>query len=410
MVGVLNNSVDGHRWFMSEIKRRVNRGEEENWLRKIAEAIGDRRIQDLVDIVAEMEMKYGWPTILRYLEQSMWESYFVPTAMGGPQIPIEPLKYREAIFALFSSSGIEPIPKKTSELLLELGHMTSFASAANQFGSSTLSYAIEQIELGDTMFFESLDGHISAELKSVLERRNSEAFAEAYITRNGKQLDLNQIWHTEKGRKVLAQLGVSRYIASSEHVIQDLQVLLPIALKDDDNKNGSHLFPSKPEYRKLLQAIIEQDVSTLCILGSRHAAPTLDFLLNKAVLGYEEKQTASNYQSFLSILKAHVLVRAPTSIDMLSLLSKRDDKRIVMPAILALQCFCDERAVYTLIDLICNSTDNETISTARSALEWLHSRCAVAEPLLFDALRSSCNHSEILRSLLKLRRWTSRTE
>ncbi len=408
MVGMENDSKDDQRWFMREARRRSFIKEDQTWLFRITDAIGDRRIQDLLDLVAETEIRYGWPTALIYLERAKNETYSVPAGIGGPRLSIEPLKYREALFALFSSSGVEPIATETSDLLAGLSSTISFASASNQFAASALSLARKQIESGDTIFFESVDGHSSAELESVLELKNHETLNKMTISKKEGHIDLLPLWHTDMGRKTLSQLGVGRYTTLDGDVLHDIQILLGVTIREDCTMEAKLPFPTHSDYRRLLQAIMDVDVQTLCSLGSKHAVHTLDFLLSKAISDYEEMPNTSNYQQYLYFLNAHVRVRAPGSVRTLQRILQMDDRRLSMPAICALQYFYDEQAVSTLIDIVCESRDDEAVSTAHAALKSMHSKSPVVEPLILETLDSSCRHAELLRTLLKMKRWTDR--
>ena len=74
--------------------RRCEEIEDNETTQLIANAIGDRRLKDLVDIIAQTETKYGWNTTAHYLIKSSDYQYPAPLGSGISRTNLEPLKYR----------------------------------------------------------------------------------------------------------------------------------------------------------------------------------------------------------------------------------------------------------------------------------------------------------------------------
>ena len=111
-------------------RKKLDEIQEAEIIQEITNAIGDRRIRDLVDIIAREEILKGWNTVVEFLMKSGQNEYPVPLGHDTLEIKVEPLKYREAIFEVFGCTGWEPVNKSTNKLLEETYIAVSGVDAA----------------------------------------------------------------------------------------------------------------------------------------------------------------------------------------------------------------------------------------------------------------------------------------
>ena len=127
-------------------KKRCAESEDSEIVGPIASAIGDRRLNDFVDIIAHNESEHGWSTTAQYLIKALDYHYPAPLGSGLSHTKIECLKFREMFFALLGCTGYEPIPEPTTTLVKELADEESSVRASQKL----TTIAKEQIEQQQT--------------------------------------------------------------------------------------------------------------------------------------------------------------------------------------------------------------------------------------------------------------------
>ena len=142
---------------LKAVKDRVRLSEEQQRVQMIADAIGERRERDLLDVLSSIEQDRGWPETVKHLLKAQNFSYTLPIGTGPLKTKVEALKYREIIFSVLGCRGLEPIPIDTEQLLTRMKDECSMVDASVSLRGFIESIARDQIKSGDTLFFDSND-------------------------------------------------------------------------------------------------------------------------------------------------------------------------------------------------------------------------------------------------------------
>ncbi len=393
---------------LKAVKRRIKESDERDRIRLITDIIGDRRDRDLVDVIAQIEQDEGWSSALEYLLKARGQKYSSPMTMGSNETELEELKYREVVFGLFSCSGLEPVPMDTSALLEELVSEDSLVDASRVLVTRLEHQAVNQIRNGDTLFFDfSGNISISQEAVELLQRIRSKEIQEISIDQDKSTININSLWHSELSRIALANLGIRGTRINSDTLDRVLSVIQePIASLEDltvssSSTEDTYAGPSNDEYRKMLTMIIQQDTDGLGRLGSKHAVPTLNTLLDEAISQYKDSQSTTGFKEILQYINAHIAVRTIDSMIVLEKTTKMTDTRIATMAIMAIANFYHESAVSTLVDILCTNKKREIIETTTRSIITVHKRCPEADHAIGVRLSGECTNRG---KLLKLQR------
>jgi len=398
------------RWFVKALRNKAIESEREQHVIQFADAIGERRSRDLLDIVATMESDEGWHVAVQYLIMAADAEYVTPASFGKIRTQVEPIKYREMVFDLLSASGLEPVKSDTVTLLRRLEKEESLATASQSFVAQAQELCLKQIGEGDTLFFDFLafPTQISEELAAQIESARLKEVTDLILRRHEDTIDVTSLWHSEYGRKALSELGVKTSATEDEFnmVLSVIQVSPTIkrgiqVFDDESTSLQENPTPSNSLYANLLQSMIKQDLDGLCTLASRHSVPTLIAMLEDSVGQYQESLSSENYRYMLECMNTHVAVRTLDSIMAFQKLVKLDDPRIVTPAINALGNFYNESSVLTLAETLCRRRDEWVVRSVLDALDNVFTKCPEAEPAIRRTLESDCVHSTPLKHFLR---------
>ena len=402
---------NSHDRIFRAVRERIQEADEQERIQMIANAIGDRRYRDLVDIVAKIEGEDGWSTVLEYLIESQHRKYISPLTIGQSKTTLEMLKFREMIFELFSCKGLEPVSIDTTDLLEELVDESSFVDASRVLFTKLEKLAKEQIQTGDTLFFDFFENtSISQELLNLVSQIRTENIQNVSLNRNGSQFNVESLWYCEHSRIVMSMLGVKGFIIDSDTLDSVLSVIqTPNSIKNKivdvssfrNLKESRWNRPTNSTYRKLLSHIVHQEVTELSLLGSRHAVPVLNTLLDQLSSAYKDSSFTINYKELLACINAHISVRNIDSILSLEKSSKMKNTRITTTAILAIGNFYHETSVNTLATLLCNKRSKEIQEAAAKAIENVYKKCPEADHVIADFLDGNCKNHGRLKKLYR---------
>lgn len=400
---------DGHSWILKASAERAKEAEDKERIQEISNTIAERRGRDLVDFLAVVEQKEGWSVALDCLRRAYREDYPIPMRPGGYHTPLEPMKYREMVFELFSCTGLEPVNCDTMTLLDELEDEESSASAASRFAQRTEELGEDQLSSGDTLFFDFPNASFSRSMTLLLEKaRSAEAKIINDLVTEGK-LDLGKLWLTETGRMVLSELGVKGLDSGQMRgdvffVIQTLQSRLVGEASEEPSLRfgcSENQKPSNEVFRSLLRSIIDQDGEVLRALGSRYSVPTLNAMLYASIASYQGAESSDAYRQLVQSTSNHVVVRALESVPTLGKLAREEDTRISSLAITALGSFYHESAASVLIDIICEAVSKELVGTSLSALCNIAKKCPEARQLISQTMHSERHNRGRLRNVYR---------
>lgn len=398
------------KWFLKASRERAELSARETTLTRLADAIGERRERDLLDIVATLEHESDWSTALRYIMDVADREYSVPASFGKAQTRIEPLKYREMVFALLSSSGLEPVEPTTASLLQMLESYSSLAEASQAFLTHLNELAMKQIESGDALFFD-LSNHPlqgSNEMIKLLESLRVKQIRSSILKRENGNVDITPLWFSEYGRTALAELGIKGQTTSNDQIDLVLSVIqvsptikrsIKIA-EESETPKVSHVEPSNEAYKRLHLDIIDQNLDGLIMHGSIQSIPTLSIMLDTIVSKYMSSESSGDYRQLLQCINSHVAVRDLNSILVLERLLKTRNNRIISPAITALGNFYHESSALAIAELLCSQKDDSITELAIPALANIMSKCPEVIPAIKGTLDSDCKNKKPLRQLL----------
>ncbi len=392
------------------VTKRCEEIEDDETTQLIAGAVGDRRLKDLVDIIARTESKTGWDTTVRFLKESMDCQYPAPLGSGVFRTNIEPLKYREMIFALLGCSGYEPIPEPTLSILQKLAREESSIQASSVLATIAEEQTAIQLESGDSTFFDisRIDSVFPDSLKAKIELEQESRIKELHFARDGDNTNIESLWYTELGRQALSSLGIQGTIIASQHfeivlsvlqVSQETKSILAQSVGSNGEETIEPIPPSNIDYRNLLHYSIEQDVDGLRSCASRYSVDVLNTLLTKSLMTYNQRRSSDSYRGLLRSIGTYVTVRTIDSIISLQRLTGNSDPRIATPTAVALGNFYHESSVSTLVELICSSKNEEVQSAAVNAIRNLSIRFPEVKVAIRNALKADCKN---LGKLMKL--------
>ncbi|RDE11118.1 MAG: hypothetical protein C4K48_12280 [Candidatus Thorarchaeota archaeon] len=398
---------DNRAAILKAAKERAKQSEEHHIIQLLADAVGERRDRDLLDLLSHIERERGWPDTLGFLMRAQEFSYSLPVGEGVDKTKVEDLKYREMLFSLLGCRGLEPIHTSTEELLIRMKNEHSLTEASLSLREYIESVARKQIETGDTLFFSSndLDVQISEDLSQLLERLNREAAQGLTLERKDSEVNIVPLWYCETVRQILSEYGIKGYTIDSKKLEELLTVIrYPIIISDIDQYTvvpKQVLHSSNLAYRDLHDCIIRHDGDGLCGLSSRHSFATLRFMLQDVLDIYTKDPSSENYRRVLDLIHMHVRVRTIDSLQLLEGLAFLKDDRIATVAITALGNFYHESTAYVLTELLCKSKKREIVKTAMNAVLNVGKKCPEARSVVTDALEtSSCVHKGRLKRLL----------
>lgn len=398
---------DNRAAILKAAKERAKQSEEQHIVQLLADAVGERRDRDLLDLLSHIEQDRGWPDALEFFMRAREFSYSLPVGAGVDKTKVEDLKYREMLFSLLGCRGLEPINTNTDELLIRMKKEPSLIEASLSLREYIESVAREQIEAGDTLFFSSndFDVQIPEDLSQLLEHINREAVQGLTLERKHSEVNIVPLWYCETSRQILSEYGIKGYTIDSDKLEELLTVIqFPIAISDVDQyaaiqKQAPH--PSNLAYRDLHDYIIRQDGDGLCILSSRHSFATLRFMLQDALDIYTKDPSSENYRRTINLIHMHVRVRTIESLQLLEGLAFLKDDRIATIAITALGNLYHESTACVLIELLCKSKKREIVKTTMNAILSVGKKCPETRSVVADALEAStCEHKGRLKRLL----------
>lgn len=395
---------------MRALRDKATESEREQQVSHLADAIGERRGRDLLDAVATTERDEGWNTAVQYLIMAAQADYVTPASFGKVRTRVEPIKYREMVFELLSATGLEPVNFDTVDLLKSLEDKDSLAEATHSFGAHVQELSLEQIQNGDTLFFDLPMSNVQAfeELESTLESTRLGEIARLVLIQDGNTIDVTPLWYSEYGRRALSELGVKGTLLPTDQldmVLSVIQVSPAISgqiqiQREEKTDLRPPVAPSNSLYADLLQATINQDLDTLSSFASRHSLPTLNVLLQNTVTQYHESPSSDNYRLVLECMKSHIAVRSIDSIIALEKLVRLDDPRVATPAINVLGNLYNHSSVLTLAETVCRGKKEWIIHPALNALESISKKCPETVPAIEGLLQSDCKNRVILKRFL----------
>ena len=403
---------------LKKSRKRIAEIEERDKLDEIANTIGDRRERDLLDLLANIEARNGWGTVVQFLIESAKSTYSAPIGAGGRQRRIEPLKYREVIFATFSSAGLEPVNYDTVALLDELQDEKSMVSAIRTFAARVQNLAIEQFQNGDALFFDltSMSSSLPTELIEMAEAIHKKRIHELIIPVNGKQAHLKQLWYSEYGRIALSEQGIKGnklLLFNLDSVLSVIQLRIgyrPMTKEDDSPLEVPEVSPANTEYGNLLTMMINQDINGLGLLGSKYSLPLLNVVLESAVVDYQQDKSNNLFRNFISRMNSHVQVRSLNSLATFERIMQLDNSRLVTPITIALGNYYHESAASVLIELACRTRNKEVEAASITSIANIHRKCPEVEVVLDKVLASECRNRGRLRRLQKKLLKTSKSQ
>jgi len=385
------------------VKERVKQSEELQLTQMIVDAIGERRYRDLKDLISQIEQDRGWSEALKHFSKARELPYILPIGAGPRKTLIEDLKYRETVFTLLECNGFEPVLITTEEILSRLKNEDSLIDASKSFHTECELLAIEQIEAGDTLFFNQthLDSSISISVANLLEKIQHEEIANLSLEKSGDKINILPLWYCEKGRQTLSQLGIKGTMIDSDTfdiIISVLHQKIPIT--ETTMKPITH--PSNLLYRTLLVSTINHDIESMCSLASKYSYHPLKSLLEGSLDHYEKNVSSTNFRKVLACVNAHIRVRTSESISLLEELAHSKDTRIATTTITALGNFYNESAASALLDLLCVTKNREIENTTIRAIKNVSKRCFETKYVLRNIIESTaCTNIGRLKRLYK---------
>jgi hypothetical protein len=393
---------------LKAIKERVKQSEEQRHVQMLADAIGERRNRDLLDLLSWFEQDRGWPETLKCLRKAQDSSYALPIGAGPVKTKVENLKFRELLFSAMGCHGLEPIPTNNEELLNRINDEHSLVDASVSLRDYIESIAYNQIESGDTLFFDSsdFDFQISEDITRLIERMQYEEVQELILERKANRVNISPLWQCETSRQKLAEHGIRGSIIDLQQLDEVLSVIqFPVTINDVSQYAISQRqseYTSNRLYHDLHNYIINHDVNGLSVLSSRHSFSILKSMLEEVLDIYAKDSSSENYRQVLYLINTQVRVRMLDSIQLLEGLAYHQDTRIATVAITALGNYYHESAASALIEILCKSKNREIVKTTTRAILNVGKKCPETIPVITTALDSSiCAYKGRLKRLWK---------
>jgi hypothetical protein len=393
------------------VRERIKESNDQDRILMIVNAIGDRRYRDLVDTIANIESEDGWSTALEFLIKAQKQKYSSPITIGQGKTDLEELKYREMIFELLSCRGLEPIITDTTELLKELDNESSLIDASRVLVLKLEELAVEQIQNGDTLFFDLSDNvSVSQKTVNLLNQTSSENIHSISLERNENLINIEPLWYSEYGRFALSSLGIKGNVVNPDVLDSVLSVIqIPTTIKTrivdvssfTDTKEETWFRPSNRVYRKMHTHLIHHEVNELSLLASRHTVPLLNALLDEASSTYEDSSSTTGYKEILDYINAHISVRDVESLIVLEKSSQMKNTRIATTAILAIGNFYHESSAAILVKLLCTQKNKEIEKVVTRAIENVYKKCPEADHVINDSLDTECRNRGKLKKLYR---------
>lgn len=399
---------------MTAARNLARRAERLALVNTMVEAIGDRRSRDFLDLVAGCESQLGWEYTSNVVSEASAE-FCLPSRPNTFQVlPFQPLKVREMIFGLMACDGLEPAALDLKEALESVRTEKSLADARGAFSHLVIESLSTQVSSGDTLFLDSQTDGLPNDLKRLIETSQTSDIKASGVMEAGDSLDLSTLWLAECGRRVLTDLGVKGYSipARDRSLLEVIQVSLGSVLQvlsasEQNHEVPSLVRPTHPEYLRLHRAMIEHDLKGIFVLGSGLSAPVLNIIARDMLSEYERSLNSSSYRQLLVCMDAIVAVRATDSISTIAELMESGDPRVSFPAVNALGNFYQQSSVEILIEKIQSSEDRQFKQACCLALEHIHKRTPIAEPLILEAIETGNKGRRALKQILKKRVWVS---
>ncbi|MGY5874041.1 MAG: hypothetical protein RTV72_17465 [Candidatus Thorarchaeota archaeon] len=393
------------------VRERIKESDEHDRIQMITNAIGDRRYRDLVDIIARIEGDDGWSTALEFLMKAQDQKYASPLTMGQDKTNLEPLKYREMAFELLSCNGLEPVSTDTTTLFKELDNESSLVDASSVLILRLEELAIEQIQNGDTLFFDfSENVVISQETSKLLNQSRSEEIHNISLQRSENLTNIEPLWYCEYGRLALSSIGVKGKVVNSD-ILDSVLSIIQVPMTSEamildvqslkDMEEATHTHPSNSVYKKLHAHLINHEVDELSLLASKHSVPLLNTLLDDTSSAYEDTSSTSGYKEILNHINAHIAVRNVESILVLEKSAQMKNTRIATTAILAIGNFYHESSAATLVKMLCTLKNDEIEKVVIKAIENVYKKCPEADRVLADSIAIECRNSGKLKKLYR---------
>ena len=399
---------------MTAARSLARRAERLAIISRMVEAIGDRRSNDFLDLVAGCESQLGWDYASDILSEASAEFCMSPRPNTFQVLPFQPLKLREMIFGLMACSGLEPAALDLKTTFESMRTQNSLADARRAFSHLVIESLAAQVSSGDTLFLDPQTDGLPDDLKHAIETRQASDIKVSAVVDTQDSLDLSALWLTEPGRRVLTDLGVRGHCISSgdRSLLDVIQVSLGSTIPIHRGTEQSHkvlslVRPTQPEYLRLHSAMIEHDLREISVLGSGLSAPTLNAITKNTLSEYEKSLKSNGYRQFLLCMDAIVAIRATDSISTLAELMESRNPRISFPAVNALGNFYQESAAAILIEKILSSRNRQFTDACCLALEHIHERTPIAEPLILEAIETGQKRRRALKRILSKKLWVS---
>ena len=402
------------KWFLKAVRSRARETEEHDLIQQVANAIGERRSRDLLDLIAGIELENGWTSVLSCLRSAANFKYPTPVSFGGKETKVEPLKYREMIFDLFSCAGLEPVAKETDSLLVSLEDAHSLAEASVFFCEELMIQAINQVNAGDTLFFFVMaDDKQKKKLGSMLDKKRKEEIESLHLRGSKTEIDVTALWYTEYGRRALADIGIKGYHTTPDELDTVLSVLQ--ISQDKRDEISTNIKPARTKkilddeitkphnhtYSALLASMIEQDLEACRMLGSSHSVLVLNALLSESINQYKSTESSTDYRMIIQCIDTHTSIRTLGSLQAFQTLADLKIPRIFTPAIAALGNYFHESAAAILISFVCNNRNQWIVDPCMSSLENIITKCPESIDTLTAAVSSECTNAGPLKRLLR---------
>ena len=402
----MDNTNDRKKEIFAALKKRIKESTEKEIVNEIGQLIGDRRVDDVQDILVTIEQSSGWESALQNLRKSQDVLYNYPIGLSDSKRKVEPIKFREVIFDILGYRGFDATNLSTNTLLEFLETKSSFTESCNTFYDYILPIFQNQISKSDTLFFEieKIDSILPVSILSQIEaiRKNE---LDGIITHSDEDLiPIENLWFTEYGFQALSKLGISKSNLSEEEyniVLSVIPVIDSIKNNISTKKSINQEFekPSNPIYRELLRAFMTNDIDSLRSLGRRHASLYFESILNKTIDDYTANEKTENFRSFIESLDNLISIRDVESINSLYSIISKDEPRLATPSISSLGNFYHPSSVEILIEMICNKRNKVIAQVSSTALRNILNKCPHFEYILKRYIDSDCTYQARIKQL-----------